>query len=105
MLEPSARDEIAGLNQRGDHRLIGVALVALVGDDALAFKARRVLRIEAVLVDRIGNARLDAARVQRARIAIQMSKSSRPWPGAVCTKPVPVSSVTWSPSRSGTSKS
>ena len=26
--------------------------------------------------------------------AIQMSKSSRPWPGAVCTKPVPSSSVT-----------
>ena len=29
-----------------------------------------------------------------ASFAIQLSKSSRPWPGAVWTKPVPVSSVT-----------
>ena len=39
----------------------------------------------------------------RAAFSIQMSKSSRPWPGAVCTKPVPSSSVTWSPARRGTS--
>ena len=45
------------------------------------------------------------ARCSIGWFAIQMSKSSRPWPGAVCTKPVPVSSVTWSPSSSGTSKS
>ena len=37
-------------------------------------------------------------------LAIQMSKSSRPWLGAVCTKPVPASSVTWSPASIGTGK-
>ncbi len=37
------------------------------------------------------------ARQLRAPRSIQASKSSRPWPGAVCTKPVPASSVTWSP--------
>jgi hypothetical protein len=39
-----------------------------------------------------------ADEMPRASIAraasIQASKSSRPWPGAVCTKPVPASSVT-----------
>ena len=35
MLEPAARDQHAGLDQRLDHGLVGVALVALVGDDAL----------------------------------------------------------------------
>jgi len=35
---------------------------------------------------------------------VQASKSSRPWPGAVWTKPVPASSVTWSPGSMGTVK-
>ena len=32
--------------------------------------------------------------ISAAVLAIQISKSSRPWPGAVCTNPVPSSSVT-----------
>ena len=43
--------------------------------------------------------------VSRRPELIQISKSSRPWLGAVCTKPVPASSVTCSPSSSGTSNS
>src|SRR5580700_125678 len=42
--------------------------------------------------------------VSLAAFAVQTSKSSRPCPGAVCTNPVPASSVTWSPTNSGTSK-
>ena len=44
MLEPAARDEHAGLDQRLDDGLVGVALLALVVDDALAGEARRVRR-------------------------------------------------------------
>ena len=43
MLEPAARDQHAGLDQRLDDGLVGVALLALVGDDALAGEARRLL--------------------------------------------------------------
>jgi hypothetical protein len=34
MLEPAAREQVAGLDQRGDDGLVGVALLALVVDDA-----------------------------------------------------------------------
>ena len=68
MLEPAARDDAAGLDQRLDHRLVGVALLALVGDDALAGEARRLRGEGAVLVDGVGDRRVDAARFQRARI-------------------------------------
>src|SRR5579875_1987019 len=61
MFEPSAREEIAGVYERLDHRLVGVALLALVVDDALAGKARRLLGEEAVGIDGIGNARVDLA--------------------------------------------
>ncbi len=47
--------------QRLDDGIVGVALVALVGDDALAVEARRFFRQYAVLVDRVGNARVDPA--------------------------------------------
>ena len=106
MLQAAARDDIAGLDQRLDHRLVGVALLALVIDDALAREARRSVGERAVFIDGVRDGRVDAARFERARdCAVQISKSSRPWPGAVCTKPVPVSSVTWSPASSGTMKS
>ncbi len=41
VLDPAARDQHAGLDQRLDHGLVGVALLALVGDDALAGEAGR----------------------------------------------------------------
>ena len=80
--------------KRLDDGLVGVALVALVVDDAAAGEPRRFLGEEAVGIDGVGDARVDAAVVELAPFAIQMSKSSRPWLGAVWTKPVPVSSVT-----------
>ena len=51
----------ARFDQRVDDRFVGVADFAFVGDDALAFEARRFFGEGAVLVDRVGNARLDAA--------------------------------------------
>ncbi len=89
MLEPAAGDEHARIDQRTDHRLVGIALLALVGDDALALEARRVLGEEAIGIDGEGD-RL----IPPELFSIQMSKSSAPWPGAVWTKPVPASSVT-----------
>ena len=95
MLELSARDERARLDKRVDDGLVGVARFALVVDDALALEAGRLVGERAVLVDGVGNARVDRRAPARSRVlAVQSSKSSRPWPGAVWTKPVPASSVT-----------
>ena len=58
----------AGLDQRLDHRLVGVALLALVVDDALAVEARRLRGERAVLVDGVGDGGVDAARFERARV-------------------------------------
>ena len=72
MLQLAAGEQIAGRDQRVDHTLVGVALLALVVDDARgsAFRvrpeARRVFRIEAVVVDGEGDRRVDAARFQIA---------------------------------------
>ena len=86
---------IAGLDQRLDHGLVGIALLAFVIDDALAGEARRGVGEGAIFIDGVGDGGVDAARFERALYcAVQISKSSRPWPGAVCTKPVPASSVT-----------
>ena len=37
--------------------------------------------------------------------SLQIAKSSNPWPGAVWTSPVPVSTVTWSPDNIGIRRS
>ena len=42
VLEPAARDDHASFDQRLDHAVVGVALFALVGEDALACEARRL---------------------------------------------------------------
>ena len=60
MLEPAARDQHAGLDQRLDHRLVGVALLAFVGEHALAGKARRLIGEAAVGVDGVGDSGVDA---------------------------------------------
>ena len=51
MLQAAARDDIAGLDQRLDHRLVGIALFAFVIDDTLAREARRSVGESAVFVD------------------------------------------------------
>ena len=101
-----AGDQRAGLRQRRDHGEVGVAELALVVDHALALEAGRLLGEEAGLVDgeRDLGRRCRALRAS-SRCSSQTSKSSVPWPGAVWTKPVPVSSVTCAPASSGTSKS
>ena len=68
MFQPAARQQHAGLDQRLDHGLVGVALFALVVDDAFSGKARRLIGEGAVLVDGIGDGGVDAARFQLARI-------------------------------------
>ncbi len=68
MLEPSARDQHAGVGQRLDHRLVGVALLALVGEHALALETGRLLGEEAIGVDGERDLRLDAARGECALV-------------------------------------
>src|SRR5574337_1189602 len=53
--------KMTGVFERLDHRLVRVALVALVGDDPPALEAGRLAGEGAVLVDRVGNARIDVA--------------------------------------------
>ena len=68
VLEPAARDQHAGVDQRLDHRLVGVALLAFVGEHALAGEARRLIGEAAVGIDGVGNMRVDAARGELRRI-------------------------------------
>ena len=68
VLEPAARDQHAGVDQRLDDGLVGVALVALVVDDALALEARRILGEAPVAVDGEGDGGVDAARLQLRRV-------------------------------------
>ena len=62
VLQPAAGHQHAGVDQCLDHRLVGIALVALVGDDALRLaagiaraEAWRLVGEEAVAVDRVGD--------------------------------------------------
>ena len=64
VLEPAARHQRARRDQRLDDRLVGVALLALVVEHALALEAGRVLGEGAVFVDGVRDARIDAARAQ-----------------------------------------
>ena len=61
VLELAARDQRAGGDQRVDDGLVGVAWLAFVGEHALALEARRFRGEGAVLVDGVGNARVDMA--------------------------------------------
>src|SRR5665213_2614777 len=67
MLEAAAREQHARLDQRLDHGLVGVALFALVVDDALSGKTRRVISEGAVFVDGIGDGSVDAVFLKFAR--------------------------------------
>ena len=66
VLQPPARDEGAGLDQRLDDRLVGIALVPLVVEHAAADEARRIRGEEAVRVNGIRNARIDVPIAQHA---------------------------------------
>ena len=77
VLQLAARDQRARLDQRLDHRLVGVALLALVGEHALAGEAGRFVGVDAVLVDRVGDARVDAALGKHAGRSPSRSRSPR----------------------------
>ena len=71
MLEARARDDVAARRERRDHGIIRVALLALVGDDAFGLaiivaraEAGRLIGVEAVAIDRIGNDWRNAALLQ-----------------------------------------
>ncbi len=68
MFQAPARNQHAGVDQRLDHRLVGVALLAFLREHALAGEPRRLLGEAAVGVDGIGDRRVDAARRERTRI-------------------------------------
>ena len=73
MLQAAARDHVAGLGQRLDDGVVGVALVALLVEDALALEARRVLGHDAVGIDGEGDRRCRCrARSAWLPLAIQM---------------------------------
>ena len=59
VLEFSPCEKIAGFGERLNDRLVGVALIALVVDDAVAGKPWRFLGEETVGVNRIGDAGVD----------------------------------------------
>src|SRR3984885_2761386 len=65
MLEPSARDERARFDQGVNDGLVGVAGFPFVVNDALALKAGRFVSESAVLVDCVGNARIDPALLEQ----------------------------------------
>ena len=67
MLEPAARDDVAGLDQRLDHGVVGVALLALVVDHALAGEARRMRGQRAVLVDGVRDGGVDPVALRAPR--------------------------------------
>src|SRR6185437_14192157 len=68
VLEAAARDEHVRVDQRLDHRLVGVALLTLVVDDALAGETGRLRGERAVLIDGIGDRGIDAALFECTRI-------------------------------------
>ena len=68
VLEPAARDQHAGLDQRLDDGVVGITLFAVVREHALADEARRMIGECAILVDGVGDHGVDAARFESGRI-------------------------------------
>ena len=86
MLQPAARDDLAGGGERLDDGLVGVALLALVVDDALALEAGGVRGERAVLIDGVGNRRIDAARLERRAHSRSRFRSPRGRGRARCAR-------------------
>ena len=68
----------ASIDQGLDHRFVGVAFLALVGEHALAGEARRLVGETTVGIDRVGDVVSMPRSARRGEFAIQTSKSSRP---------------------------
>src|SRR5678816_276303 len=56
--QPPAGDERVGIDQSLDHRLVGVAEIALIVDDALALEARSLFGEVAIGIDGEGDRRV-----------------------------------------------
>ena len=99
VLQPAAGEQGAGLDQLVDHRGVGLALLALGLEHLQAARrggraGRRTASSSDVVGHPVDEAVLDEQLVVVGAVA-----------GAVWTKPVPASSVTWSPASIGTRKS
>ena len=66
MFQAPARQQHTGVDQGLDHGVVGVALFALVVDDAFSREAGCLIGERAVLVDGVRDRGIDAARFQRA---------------------------------------
>ena len=60
MLQAATCNQIALVDERLDNGFIRVTLVALLGDNALAFKARSFFGVDAVIIDGERDAGVDA---------------------------------------------
>ena len=100
MLQAAAGEQRVAGDQRLDDALVGVALLAVVVDDAggatlgVGTEARRVVGVEAGVVDGERDRGRDAARFELARVVHPDVEVLAAMAGAVWTKPVPASSVT-----------
>jgi hypothetical protein len=68
MLQPAAGDQHSRVGERRDHRIVGVALVPLVVQNALTLKSRRITGERPIGIDGVGNRRVDAALLQLAPV-------------------------------------
>ena len=93
MAQRALGQQLAVRDQFLDHRAIGVAVLAFGRQDALAGEERHVGRKAAIRQHDIEGIGIVAGIIADTSPSIS-SKSSSPWPGAVWTKPVPVSAVT-----------
>ena len=89
--QPAARDQRAGLDQLVDDGLVRRPSLPLASKTCRPAKKRHVRREGRVLQDVVGHPVQQAVLDERAR------SRRRRGEGAVCTKPVPASSVTRSP--------
>ena len=101
MAQRALGEQFAGRDQLLDHRTIGVAILAV------RRRGCACPRTAEHWAKKLSSSRADASGFSRdsRELSVTSSKSSSPCPGALWTKPVPVSAVTCSPGRTGTSKS
>ena len=96
MDERAARQEPAGGVDRGDHRVVGVARLAVRAIDRAPGEQRHARQIDPVRPDRVEHRQA----VRLAELPIVGAV-----PGAMWTRPVPWSASTKPAASSGTSKS
>src|SRR6476659_7783749 len=80
VLETPARDQHMRLDQRLDHRLVGVALLALVVDDAFAGESGCGFGKSTIFINCIRNSRVDATLFQSAAARSPNLKVLAPMP-------------------------